>query len=645
MSGISEQSLRRWRWYASTGVFFAALIVYLITLAPSVDFIDAGELSAVAHTWGIAHPTGYPLFTLLAGLWAMLPIGSGIFRLNIFAAVLTAVGAGISVQFFFELLGVLPLPKPRKAQGKKKTSAASVPAALLSDRLGALKASAAAGLLLALSGTYWRTALSIEVYSLHILLLSLVLWSGARLLFLPSDDMQVLRRRMMITAVLLGLSFSNHMSTVFLLPAFLLLFFMTHYRSRGLGKNLVYAAAAFVAGLLPYLYLPLRAAAHPQLNWGNPGSFERFFWHLSGKQYSVWMFTSADAWGKQFTYALDAFGRDLAWVALLPAVLGLFAAFRQSRRLGWFLLLLFSTCLIWAAGYDIMDIDSYFLLGFFVLAAWAAWGFQFIGGLKALRGFRFLRDPLLIGAIAVVPLLTQFGRISQSGNYLVEDYTYNVHASLAENALIISYQWDFWVSASYYYRLVEGERTDLTVLDKELFRRSWYIEQLRNNHPAVYEASRKEIETFLPYLDQFEHGLPYDAAAIETSYNNMINSIIDRAYATRPVYLTIEMEQQFAPGYVRVPQGLALRLYRPEDLPDPASTGYVELQYRPFDSDERLPVEMRKLYASMLLNRGVYLFKAGLFTQADTVLRQGLEFLPGDARLLEWLQRNRRAME
>ncbi|MFZ1731138.1 MAG: DUF2723 domain-containing protein [Bacteroidota bacterium] len=645
MNELQKPEMKRLRLLASLGVSLAALVVYLLTIAPSVDFIDAGELATVAHTWGIAHPTGYPLFTLLAGLWAMLPIGSGIFRLNVFAAVLTAAGAGISVQFFFELLGVLPLRSNPKAQGKKKStpSVSSAPAQI--DSIAALKAAFIAGLLLAFSGTYWRTALSIEVYALHILLLSLVLWSAARLFFLPATDARTLRRRMMITAGLLGLSFSNHMSTIFLLPALLLLLVLTHRRSVEFWKNLGFAAVAFMAGLLPYLYLPIRAASHPYLNWGNPATFEKFFWHLSGKQYSVWMFTSSDAWGKQFLYAMEAFSRDLVWVALLPAVIGIIAAFRRSSRLGLFLSLTFLTCLIWAAGYDIMDIDSYFLLGFFILAAWAAIGIQYIGSMKALRDYRILREPLVIGAVVLIPLFTQFGHNSQSGNYLVEDYTHNVYASLAPNALIISYQWDFWVSASYYYQQVEGERKDVTVLDKELFRRSWYLEQLRSNYPAIYEASRTEIQSFLQYLDLFEHGKPYDAAVIESTYNGMINSIIDRAYATRPVYLTIEMEKQFAPDYVRVPEGLAFRLYRKEDLPDPASVKTPVLKFRPFDSDERLPKEMRNFYGSMLFNRGVYLFNAGLFPQADPVFKQALTFAPGDARLTEWLSRNQAAMD
>ena len=120
----------------------------------------------------------------------------------------------------------------------------------------------AGGLLLAFSGTFWRTALSIEVYALHILMLSLVLWSAVRLFFLPAEG-TTLRNRMLLTALLTGLSFANHMSTIFLLPALLALLFMTHRRSAGFAKNLGLAAGAFAAGLLPYLYLPLRAASHP----------------------------------------------------------------------------------------------------------------------------------------------------------------------------------------------------------------------------------------------------------------------------------------------------------------------------------------------------------------------------------------------
>src|SRR4249920_3151898 len=76
--------------------FASALIafsVYLMTLAPTVWFIDSGELASVATTLGIAHPTGYPLFTIIGHLFSMLPIGtSEIYRLNLMSSFFCALG-------------------------------------------------------------------------------------------------------------------------------------------------------------------------------------------------------------------------------------------------------------------------------------------------------------------------------------------------------------------------------------------------------------------------------------------------------------------------------------------------------------------------------------------------------------------------
>ena len=52
---------------------FCIFIIYILTLAPGVVEIDAGELATVQATLGIAHPTGYPLFNMLGFLLLKIP--------------------------------------------------------------------------------------------------------------------------------------------------------------------------------------------------------------------------------------------------------------------------------------------------------------------------------------------------------------------------------------------------------------------------------------------------------------------------------------------------------------------------------------------------------------------------------------------
>ena len=68
--------------------FFA---LYAATTARDVLPADSGEFQLTAVTWGIAHPPGYPLYTVASALWMRLvPIGAAVFRVNLFSAALAA---------------------------------------------------------------------------------------------------------------------------------------------------------------------------------------------------------------------------------------------------------------------------------------------------------------------------------------------------------------------------------------------------------------------------------------------------------------------------------------------------------------------------------------------------------------------------
>src|SRR3990172_11428477 len=120
---------------AALGIFGSTLIVYILTLSRSVYYGDSGEFITIAKTLGIAHPPGYPLYTMLAHLFTYLPFGNLPFKVNFFSAISSSLT--VVVVYFICLK-------------------------ITANRL----ASASASLFLAFSYVFWLYALVAEVRSL-----------------------------------------------------------------------------------------------------------------------------------------------------------------------------------------------------------------------------------------------------------------------------------------------------------------------------------------------------------------------------------------------------------------------------------------------------------------------------------------------
>jgi hypothetical protein len=296
-------------------------------------------------------------------------------------------------------------------------------------------------------------------------------------------------------------------------------------------------------------------------------------------------------------------------MGLALAGIGLPALWKGSRRFCVATLLFFVTCVLYAINYDIHDIDSYFLLAYATVAIWAGaglgWAFLFLAArFRQAVGIALV----LTGAAAIIPFTTHLQGNDQSRNFFVEDYTRNMFAYLPGNTLVLSYQWDYWVSASYYYQLVRNERPDLVVIDKELLRRSWYLDQLERRSPWLMDRSRREVEAFRVELDKFERGRPYRAVEIQARFVDMIQSFVVESSRERPVYVTGEIELDLTRGFQRVPEGLALRL-----VPDTLfhQTRFPEFSVRGLERRGKLEGYVRQLYALAMVRWGDYQLRRG----------------------------------
>lgn len=155
----------------------------------------------------------------------------------------------------------------------------------------------------------------------------------------------------------------------------------------------------------------------------------------------------------------------------------------------------------------------------------------------------------------------------------------NIHkklvSTLEPNAIIISAQWDYWNSAFIYFREIEGFRTDVTWIGKELMRRTWFPLQIQRWHPNIFDYSQTELKLYSEDLERFESGMPKSTYPfIQQNYINLFRKLIDSYLETRPVYITLDIlqtEEDIVKGYELLPQGLAVRLFKPGLVPEDIS--------------------------------------------------------------------------
>ncbi|MBK9098119.1 MAG: DUF2723 domain-containing protein [bacterium] len=621
--------------YLVTALF--TFIVYLFTLAPSVVQIDSGELSAVQATLGIAHPTGYPLFTMIGYLFSLIPLPfSKIFQLNILAAIYCSAGVGVftyTIKYCLDNLAVFKKKSSSKESTKKDKKKAK-DQTITEKQIDIpenfkLLAAVFGGLTLAFSRTFWFQSTSVEVYSLHLLLISLIILFLLKA-YVNSFENDKLTNWLLF-AFFLALGFTNHLTTLMILPGTAYLYFSRYKFNSASFKKLTLMIALFIVVLVVvYSYLPLRASQNPILNWGNPIDWERIYRHVTGRQYQVWLFTSFDSAGKQFSHFWSILPFEF-FVGLILALFGLFVSLFKSRSLGLFILITFLFTLFYSINYDIHDIDSYFLLAFVMISFSAAFG-----ALKFLEMKNIPKNYALtgLGIVLAIQLFFNFREVNQSNVYTYEDYTKAVLNTVPENSIIFSYQWDYFISASYYYQFVEDYRRDVTVIDKELLRRSWYYKQIENQDPDILKGVQNEVNQFLVALQPFERDENFNPTLLENLYKAIMSNLIKTNVSSRDYFIAPELfDQEMQRGEFRLPEGYTLvphlffyKVVQGDEYvpaPDP------DFQIR-FWSNRNVYIEtIENMVGKMLSNRAFYEVKFGRTDRAKIYLKKIQKDLPG----------------
>src|SRR5437879_11311856 len=294
-------------------VSLGALVLYVLTLAPTTQFWDTSEYIAAANTLGIPHPPGNPLFVLMAHVFGVLPLARAYAeRINLFAAATSAISAGCWFLVAERWLrSFVPALWPR--------------------RLAAL----AGAIVSATAFTVWnQSVVNEKVYTLSLLSIALILWFIVRWDDQPPGEAH--DHHLLLLIYLLALTATNHMMGVLVGPVVIILLYPPLKQNRPASEperriewsqflvftgvwalllslgleswgpiaaaavlfaaalvyafmagNVSFAVAALlvaIVGVSVYTFLPIRAAFHPPINEGEPTNWEALWAVLTRQQ-------------------------------------------------------------------------------------------------------------------------------------------------------------------------------------------------------------------------------------------------------------------------------------------------------------------------------------------------------------------------
>ena len=461
-------------WAGAGAAGLGALGVYGRTLYAGVSGGDATELVFNACQGSVAHPPGYPTFTLLGTLFVRLvPAGWGspAWRVNAAAATCGAAAALFLFRAAHRLTGC--------------------PASAL-----------AATAMFALNRLVWNYSIQGEVFAMNNMLLAALFCA---LVEFTRDHS---RRIALVGAFLSGLALTNQHTAVFYVAP-IVTYVLLCDRGRLLRPApLMQLTVCFLCGLLPYAYLPVASLRGLPGSWGDTASLDGFLTHLLRREYgTLQLFSGSNAEDTPVLTGLQlyaiSFLRECGGVCAAGYILGIVTALVEG---GWashaVRLLLFNHAFYTVLFHKMANLplqdDLYVGVHsrFWMqsdLAACLVAAFGLSRALRVARGYfgmsgkasRVPRNlPLHAVVLAVALVATaRMPEMDESDNHVIEAYGRWLLRPLPRGAKLIV-KGDLITNTIRYLQVCEDHRTDVEVVDMSMMTYRWFLKVQGANFPS-----------------------------------------------------------------------------------------------------------------------------------------------------------------
>jgi len=176
--------------------FLVALILYTMTMTPSVSAGDNGELTTAMFYLGVAHAPSYPLHSFMGKLFTFIPIYNVGWRSNFFSAFCGALTIYFSVLLYIKLLASTGLNRTYTSLSAFLT-----------------------GMVFMTSNTFWSQAIMCEVYTMSsvffpLLTLILLRWQD-EVVAHKDDELPYFGEKYLLAyAFLFGVAMAGHQTVL-----------------------------------------------------------------------------------------------------------------------------------------------------------------------------------------------------------------------------------------------------------------------------------------------------------------------------------------------------------------------------------------------------------------------------------------------